>query len=63
MRAGKGENNRDGRNSSNPDHEFLIPGGEARKAKRSGWGKNNDEQGSEDSGHSSLGVVPSDVFY
>ena len=26
-------------------------------------GKTETEQGSEDSGHSSLGVVPSDVFY
>ena len=63
VRAGRGQNDRDGRSSSNPDHEFLISGGQARRAKKSGWRKNNDEQGSEDSGHTSHGVVPSDVFY
>ena len=48
VRAGRGEGNKE------------------RKGERGKAGlrrRKTEEQGSEDSGHSSLGVVPSDVFY
>ena len=50
MRAGRGEGNKERK-------------GEKERGKAGLRRRKTEEQGSEDSGHSSLGVVPSDVFY
>ena len=55
MRAGRGEVGKMGGRKGEKGKRGMRKG---RKP-----GKTETEQGSEDSGHSSLGVVPSDVFY
>ena len=63
MRAGRGEGNKERKGDRG------NKGGKGEKERKGERGKaglrrrKTEEQGSEDSGHSSLGVVPSDVFY